>query len=447
MSLTVPSPNPLSAPFQESEIISNKKDKDGHHYLKVLLLSNKKTRNNWVAPYEKISDLPKEVIDSFMNLPHINEHSYPFFIQLKDKLLAEGKSDDEIVKTLKEESKKLGTVDYIDHIFMDDPNSSLLYGQLKVMDPKENQYIEEHGHPSKNFTSPGVFGEAAELEDGTNVYDLKTLRAFHLASVDIPAFPEQEAQIKGVCKNGNSESCRKVLAVAGFNSTDYPATSSVPTENVNNTCGCNKNIEMSTNNPQVTANIDTANISAQPVIESAKLIEGAKNSTQEAIEAARAEANKVIQENKKAEEEKKTEPQATEAEIQLKKVNKELEEERNQKLEMKNFFLEKMLISAIPKENFKKEDEFIQLKESTKGIINKYSMSLEDADWLIAKVSKSVPALESTEPENKKQKSVGVASWNFGTTYNSDNITKPSVPKPASGSSSSIDEDDYPIPI
>ena len=439
----------LSAPFQESEIISNKKDKDGHHYLKVLLLSNKKTRNNWVAPYEKISDLPKEVIDSFMNLPHINEHSYPFFIQLKDKLLAEGKSDDEIVKTLKEESKKLGTVDYIDHIFMDDPNSSLLYGQLKVMDPKENQYIEEHGHPSKNFTSPGVFGEAAELEDGTNVYDLKTLRAFHLASVDIPAFPEQEAQIKGVCKNGNSESCRKVLAVAGFNSTDYPATSSVPTENVNNTCGCNKNIEMSTNNPQVTANIDTANISAQPVIESAKLIEGAKNSTQEAIEAARAEANKVIQENKKAEEEKKTEPQATEAEIQLKKVNKELEEERNQKLEMKNFFLEKMLISAIPKENFKKEDEFIQLKESTKGIINKYSMSLEDADWLIAKVSKSVPALESTEPENKKQKSVGVASWNFGTTYNSDNITKPtqSVPKPASGSSSSIDEDDYPIPI
>ncbi|HTH20857.1 MAG TPA: hypothetical protein VL854_01450, partial [Nitrososphaeraceae archaeon] len=350
---------------------------------------------------------------------------------------------------LKEESKKLGTVDYIDHIFMDDPNSSLLYGQLKVMDPKENQYIEEHGHPSKNFTSPGVFGDAAELEDGTNVYDLKTLRAFHLASVDIPAFPEQEAQIKGVCKNGNSESCRKVLAVAGFNSTDYPATSSVPTENVNNTCGCNKNIEMSTNNPQVTANIDTANISAQPVIESAKLIEGAKNSTQEAIEAARAEANKVIQENKKAEEEKKTEPQATEAEIQLKKVNKELEEERNQKLEMKNFFLEKMLISAIPKENFKKEDEFIQLKESTKGIINKYSMSLEDADWLIAKVSKSVPALESTEPENKKQKSVGVASWNFGTTYNSDNITKPtqSVPKPASGSSSSIDEDDYPIPI
>ena len=450
MSLTVPSPNPLSAPFQESEIISNKKDKDGHHYLKVLLLSNKKTRNNWVAPYEKISDLPKEVIDSFMNLPHINEHSYPFFIQLKDKLLAEGKSDDEIVKTLKEESKKLGTVDYIDHIFMDDPNSSLLYGQLKVMDPKENQYIEEHGHPSKNFTSPGVFGEAAELEDGTNVYDLKTLRAFHLASVDIPAFPEQEAQIKGVCKNGNSESCRKVLAVAGFNSTDYPATSSVPTENVNNTCGCNKNIEMSTNNPQVTANIDTANISAQPVIESAKLIEGAKNSTQEAIEAARAEANKVIQENKKAEEEKKIEenkPQATEAELQLKKVNKELEEERNQKLEMKNFFLEKMLISAIPKENFKKEDEFIQLKESTKGIINKYSMSLEDADWLIAKVSKSVPALESTEPENKKQKSVGVASWNFGTTYNSDNITKPSVPKPASGSSSSIDEDDYPIPI
>jgi hypothetical protein len=449
-SLTVP------APFQEAEIISNKKDKDGHHYLKVLLLSNKLTRNNWIAPYEKISDLPKEVIDSFMNLPHINEHSYPFFIQLKDRLLSEGKSDDEIVKTLKEESKKLGTVDYIDHIFMDDPNSSLLYGQLKVMDPKENQYIEEHGHPSKNFTSPGVFGDAAELDDGTNVYDLKTLRAFHLASVDIPAFPEQEAQIKGVCKNGNSESCRKVLAVAGFNSTDYPATS-VPTENVNNTCGCNKNIDMSTNNPQhITTSSSATDVPAVTTTFNTTpsgtatlttgLIDGAKNSTQEAIDAARAEANKVIQENKKAEENK---PQATEAELQLKKVNKELEEERNQKLEMKNFFLEKMLISAIPKENFKKEDEYIQLKESTKGLINKYGMSLEDADWLIAKVSKSVPALETPEPqENKNKKSVGVASWNFGTTYNSDNITKPTgVPKPASGSSSGIDEDDYPIPI
>ena len=205
------------APPQGSELISNKTDKDGHHYLKVLLLSNKKTRNNWIVPYQKIGDLPKDVIDSFMGLPHVSEHQYPYFIQLKDKLVAEGKEHDEVARLLKEVSQKMG-LDYIDHLFYD-PNSPLLYGQLKIMDKKENEYISKNGRPSKNFTSPGVFGDAYELQDGTNVYDKDTLRGFHIASVDIPAFPESEAEIKGVCKNGNSESCRKVLAVAGFNST------------------------------------------------------------------------------------------------------------------------------------------------------------------------------------------------------------------------------------
>jgi hypothetical protein len=447
----------LSAPFQESEVISNKVDKDGHHYLKVLLLSNKKSRNNWITPYKRIGDLHKEVIDSFMYLPHIDEHSYPYFIELKKKLEQEGKSNDEILKILKEESKKLGTINYIDHVFMDDPNSSLLYGQLKIMNPKDNQYLETHERLPKNFTSPGILGDAIESEDGTNVYDVNTVRAFHVASVDIPAFPEQEAAVKGVCKNGNSESCRKVLAVAGFDSSQYPevpasSTATSPSENVNNTCSCNKNIEMSTQQPQVTAGTDTQ-VPAVPVIttdNTNKLLEGSKNTTQEAIDAARAEAQKVVNENnnKKAEEKKEEESkpqQLTEAELELKKTNKLLQEEREQKLEMKNFFLEKMLISAIPKENFQKEDEYIQLKESTKGLINKYGMSLEDADWLINKVSKSVPVLEQ-QPEKKTKKEIGIASW-YGSTYNSDSLTRSqSVPQPASkGNGANLDDEDYPI--
>jgi hypothetical protein len=462
----------LSAPFQESEVITNKTDKDGHHYLKVLLLSNKKTRNNWIVPYKRIGDLPKEVIDSFMDLPHIDEHSYPYFIELKNKLEQQGKSDDEIVNTLKQASKELGTINYIDHVFMDDPNSSLLYGQLKIMNPKDNEYITKHERLPKNFTSPGVFGEAAELEDGTNVYNPNTLRAFHLASVDIPAFPEQEAMVKGVCGNGNSESCRKVLAVAGYNSSEgltiaLNSVSTVPSENVNNTCSCNKNIEMSNNQPSTEVKVDaqvpqqtqtTVPVSTVP---SGNLIEGAKNSTEEAIKAAREEANRVYNENNKkaaAEDQKKeseqnqNKPQLTEAEIELKNTKKALEQEREQKLEMKNFFLEKMLISSIPRENFQKEDEFIQLKETTKGLINKYGMSLEDAEWVINKVSKSIPQPPvSTEPENKKsKKDVGVAGVFFGasnntTTYNSDSLTKSqTVPKPAS-SGNSFDDEDYPI--
>lgn len=454
----------LGVPFQEAEVISNKTDKDGHHYLKVLLLSNKKTRNNWIAPYKRIGDLPKEVIDSFIGLPVINEHSYPYFIQLKDKLERQGKSDDEIVKTLKEESHKLG-LDYIDHVFMDDPNSSLLYGQQKVLDKKENEFIEKNGRPSKNFTSPGVFGTAKILDDGTEEYDMNTLRAFHLAGVDIPAFPEQEAKVKAVCSNGNSESCKKVLAVASFNSSNYPQPSSTataePTENVNNTCGCNKNIEMSTNQPQVTVGIDTNPNNNVPSNDTVKLIDGAKNTTAEAIQAAREEAKKVIEETNKTikaeqqkEEEQKNKPELSQAEIDLKETKKTLEAERNEKLEMKNFFLEKMLIAAIPEENFKEKKDFIELKDATKGLINKYGMSLEDADWLIAKVSKSVPAPSSTETvEVKKEtskKSVGVAGWvGMGNTlYNSDFITRPAqktVPKPQSNSNNQngIEDEDY----
>lgn len=456
------SPSFLSAPFQESEVISNKTDKDGHHYLKVLLLSNKKTRNNWIAPYKRIGDLSKEVIDSFIGLPHINEHSYPYFIQLKDKLERQGKSDDEIVRILKEESKKMG-LDHIDHVFLDDPNSSLLYGQLKVMDKKENEFIEKNGRPSKNFTSPGVFGTAEITEDGTEIYDMNTLRAFHLASVDIPAFPPEEAAVKGVCSNGNSESCRKVLAVAGFDSTQYPVhTASIPSENVNNPCSCNKNIEMSNNQPQVTVGTDTQ-VPTIPQIttdNTSKLLEGAKNTTAEAIQAAREEAQKVFKENetKKAEAEKekdeeKNKPQLTEAERELKETKKVLDQERNEKLEMKNFFLDKMISAAIPKENFQNEKEFNELTGSTKDLINRYGMTLVDADWLITKISKSIPipAAETVSTETKKEskKSVGVAGWvGMGNTmYNSDFITRPerrNVPKSqSSGSENGIADEDY----
>lgn len=459
---TIGTPSFLSAPFQESEVITNKTDKDGHHYLKVLLLSNKKTRNNWIAPYKRIGDLSKEVIDSFIGLPHINEHSYPYFIQLKDKLERQGKSDDEILNTLKAESKKLG-LDYIDHVFLDDPNSSLLYGQLKIMDKKENEFIEKNGRPSKNFTSPGVIGDATISDDGTEVYDMNTLRAFHLASVDIPAFPEQEAAVKGVCSNGNSESCRKVLAVAGFDSTQYPTTvpqpaSTEPSENVNNPCSCNKNIEMSNNQPQVTVGIDTQvpPVATVNTDNNNKLLEGAKNTTAEAIQAAREEAQKVFKENenKKAEaqkekDEENNKPQLSQAEIDLKNTKKELEKEQSEKLEMKNFFLDKMISAAIPKENFQNEKEFTELTGSTKELINKYGMTLVDADWLITKISKSVPAVpETVSTETKKSKSVGVAGWTGmgNTMYNSDFITRPErkiVPKPQSGSSSGIADEDY----
>ena len=190
-------------------------------------------------------------------------------------------------------------------------------------------------------------------------------------------------------------------------------------------------------------NTGTTSISPDQIGTLTGLVPGAQNTTQDAIDAARKEAQKVVEENKqKAVEENK--PQPSEAELELKKASKELEKERGEKLEMKNFFLEKMLISAIPRENFAKEDEFLLLKESTKGLINKYGMSLEDADWLISKVSKSVPPLSTESEKEPKKKSVGVGGW-YGSTYNSDIITKTVTPPQPASNGSNLDDEDYPI--
>src|SRR4029078_3664043 len=178
-----------AAPFQEAEVISNKTDNDGHHYLKVLLLSNKKTRNNWIAPYKRIGDLPKELLDSYIGLPYIPEHKNQEFDKLQADLFKKGSSDDEILDKLRQHTKQLASpydpnqVNYIDHVFTNDPNSSLLYGQLKVMNKQDNEYISKYGRPPKNFTSPGMYGEYQVQDDGTMVYDINTMRPFHIAGV------------------------------------------------------------------------------------------------------------------------------------------------------------------------------------------------------------------------------------------------------------------------
>src|SRR5688500_18444078 len=81
--------------FQKSEVIPNKVDKDGHHYLKVLLLSNKKTKNNWIAPYKNIGELPKEVLDSFLNVPTIPKHDHEFYDQLDETMKKDGLGTEE----------------------------------------------------------------------------------------------------------------------------------------------------------------------------------------------------------------------------------------------------------------------------------------------------------------------------------------------------------------
>ena len=443
----------VSSPLSQSaEVIPNKVDRDGHHYLKVLLLSNKKTRNNWIAPFKNIGELSKPVLDSFLNLPHISKHDMQLYDELDETMKQSGLGDDERYKKLLEKCNEVKD-GYIDWLFLDNPNSTTLYGQWKVTDPEENKYIEEHGKPSKIFTSPALAGTYDIMEDGTKVYQLDTIRAFHLAGVPVPAFEESEAIVKGICKNGNSESCRNYLQYAGIDQ--------APMENVNNKCSCSNNIDMSSNTKEVSTDVqstsgpllketfpsgaeiqyknNTDTGKSNYTIEQPVSDKPNNNNSQEKI-IERSSAQEVLKSQKQIDEEAEK--------VRLREDNEAL---KLKVMEQKNFFLDEMLSAYIPKANYANDDEYNQEKGTFKTFINKYEVSLEDSKWLITKSVKPVqaPVPEESEPESKKKTGDKrqYAGWEepvSANMYQPDFITKPPVP---SGSSKKDlkDDDDFPI--
>lgn len=426
---------------QQQEPILLNKDSDGHNYLKVLLLSNKWTKNKWRAPYKNIGEIPKSVLDSYINLPFITKHDNEFFTKLHNTLEQDGLDDDNRYRTLLNICKD-NQSGIIDHVFMDDPSSTELYGQLKILDKEENEYINQNRKPRFKFTSPGLMGTFNVDERGHKEYLIDTMRAFHLARVPIPAFDEEDAEVKAVCMNGNSESCRQGLAFAGLD--EVP-----PTENVNNSCACKNSIDMSSPKTEVDVSIKPANTGNNN--EEVKTMPGSQLSTADAIAAAREEANKIINENNKNKDgsEKTEQQKISEKEIQLnnekKKLQQDLETERDKNLGMYNYFIDKMIVGSIPKESFKKEEEYNQLKDTTKGFVSKYNMSLEDADWFISKVAQSVIVPSSTaETKEDKKKTPQYAGYN-NTTYSPDLITRGRTPTPAENVGNPKDDSDWDI--
>ncbi len=417
----------LSAPQQQVSVIPNKVDKDGHHYLKVLLLSNKLTKNNWIAPYNRIGDLPQELLDSYMEIPGILGHNHEFFDRLDDIFKQQGMDRQQRYELLRKESKENGNpAGYIDHIFMEDPDSSKLYGQFKVTDPAENEYIAKYEKTSQKFTSPAISGVYQEDENGIKTYDVNTMRAFHLGFLAKPAFDEEDAEIKGICKNGNSESCREALAYAGDDS---------PIENVNKTCGCNNNINMSNNNTKVETQPDIP--SNEGNIPQGKLPETkfanqpeVKYTIEEKIsdDPKYGTKSNIVEKTEVFKSEREIEAEAREKELQatIKELQKR-DQERN------DFFLNELLTTHIPRENFKKDEEYDGEKTNIKNFILKYNVSLEDAKWFI---KKSVPKVVEVEPAKTKDK-----NQYAGTMFDASSITKPiQAPKP-----SQTQDNDYPI--
>lgn len=463
----------LSAPvsFQKVEVIPNKVDKDGHHYLKVLLLSNKKTKNNWIAPYKNIGELPKAVLDSFMNLPHISKHDHEFYDQLDETMKKEGLSTEERYLALRKKCDEVKD-GYIDWLFLDNPSSTTLYGQWKVTDPEENKYIEEHGESSKIFTSPALSGTYDEQEDGTKVYHIDTIRAFHVAGVPIPAFDESEAMVKGICKNGNSESCRDYLQYAGVDSVIQAPN---PSENVNNTCSCNSNIDNKMSDQSSPQLNNTPSTTQQPQVittnNTGSLLKSStdNNGNKYTIEAP--VSDKPQNEGKEGKEEKTFERNSAQEVLKSQKqIDAEREKEKleaqvqallKQNNDQKNFFLDEMLSVHIPQSNFEKEEDYVAEKNIFKTFINKYEISLEDAKWLITKaVTKPqdvVQAPNADSPEEKKKtgdkrqyagwEGNGYNQTSYPSMFQTDFLTKPPTKSGAFQQKKESQDEDYPIPL
>jgi len=430
--------DPFPAPFQQVSVIPNKVDNEGHHYLKVLLLSNKPTKNKWVAPYKRIGDLPKSLIDSYLNLPFVHKHDHDLYDRLDNILKSSGMDREQRYQKLLHECDQIKG-GYIDHVFMNNPNDTALYGQLKVTDPEENKFIREHGGKETRikFTSPAISGVYNEDENGLKTYDVNTIKAFHLARVPIPAFDEDEAMVKGICFNGSSEACREHLAYAGIDN---------PSENVNNSCGCSKGI-MSDNTTKVekiadipsnqgpipTGEANTTTVfKDQPKVEykienpvsDAPLAEIEKNNIKKSTE-----TGEIFKSQKEIDAEREKE----ELQNTIKKLQKRAEEQNN-------FYLEELLTTHIPREHFKKDEEYDSEKTNLKNFILKYNVSLEDAKWFI---KKSVPKVVEVEGNGKKKGEQNQYAG-FNNTYNPDYVVKPTVSSPKSSGNDSTGKD---VPI
>lgn len=424
-------------PLQPVSVIPNKVDKDGNHYLKVLLLSNKKTKNNWIAPYKNIGELPQSLIDSYKNLPFIYKHDHELYDKLDNILKSSGLNRDERHNKLLAECSKIKG-GYIDHVFNENPKDTALYGQLKIIDKEENDYIKAHGGKETRikFTSPAMSGTYEEDDTGLKTYILDTMKAFHLARVPVPAFDEDEAMVKGICANGNSESCREALAYAGIDS---------PTENVNNSCGCNKNIQEMTNQDNSIPTVGDKDIPLGNANEGAQKFDNQPKVKYTIEPKVTDEPEKIVE--KTLSRTDKPEVLKSQAEIDAENERKN-DKDTIKKLEKQNreqyeYYLEEILENNIPQDNFSDEKEYAGEKDNLKAFIIKYGVSLQDAKWFI---KKSVPKVveKEVEPQKGKKGEQKQYAGYFNNTYNADLVVKPPT-KSGSEESNKKNDKDYPV--
>jgi hypothetical protein len=123
--------------------------------------------------------------------------------------------------------------------------------------------------------------------------------------------------------------------------------------------------------------------------------------------------------------------------IRIKEENKKLTKQVQDQF---NFFLEELLTTHVPRENFKKDEDYDGEKNNLKAFVLKYNVSLEDAKWFI---KKSVPKVVEVEKKKGDQNQYA----GFNNTYNAATVIKPtsSPPKQSGSEESTNNKNDYPI--
>lgn len=379
---------------QEQSKVIGKTD-NGNYIVKVHLLSNTWALNGNRYDYNDVSELPESFLNELVGLPVVPDHLHHELTALHEKLKDEGKTECQIRDALVKRSKDI-SIGVLDDVYKPGKltfNSMIpeteLYGALEITNPEENKYIDEHGVPSKQFTSIGTGGEYIELEDGRTIYtDMSKVRPIHISFAKYPAFGKDKAKIRGVCK-GEKTACKNKLM---FQSLDNESINTDVNDNTNMSKQELKDV------PPTPETKTAAPVKAdhEPADQEKKEKEDQDSTLEKpAPENKETEPNKSEPKKESFDEDVSNKggnkPDSNDTEARLAKLQQQLEDQTRT-------YRKSLLKFSVDPRAFKSEEELKIEQDRVMNIMETYNLKNDDAEWL---VTKAFPKFQAPN-DNKK---------------------------------------------
>ncbi len=408
---------------QETSKLIGKNPKTGNNILKVHILSNTENFGGNTFQYDDVLSIPKSFIEEVVGLPVPMEHHHLEFNKMYEELEKQGKTDCEIRHAMVEKSKEL-SVGILDDVYIPDKisyNSTTripvvdLYGTLEITNEQENKYIDEHGAPSKPYTSIATFGPHVRTPDGKRVYtDLSKVRPFHIALVENPAFGKEKAMVRGVCKDEKSV-CRNLLMYQSLDASAETNESINTDSNVINNMTNKSAVEV----PEVKVENPVATVK-----DSAPKIDAEVKTEKKEVPAAVVKEDVPVEQPQKEQAKEQSAPSnKSEDNNELERLKAQLEQQKKEIEERKRTYRNDLLAFTIDPKAFKSEEELNAEKQHVMNIFETYNFSDDHAKWL---VTKAFPRTQSSAAGPDAKKNLAYNSI----VYNSNDYAK-SVPEPS----------------